>query len=149
MDLQGRIDKFKADSKNLFSFTERIMVALMDPQLFRVLMPPRYQDNPMGGYFALDAEQKVLVDAVHQGEQEQTICKIERNTIGKYLFIFVDGSINQGDSLTAENIQDCVDGHIDIVNVEQLSWLNPKRDWEAIPTQSEEAWRWLFPNTQS
>ncbi len=46
------------------------MVALMDPQLFRVLMPARYRDNPMAGYFALDAEQRGRVYEVHQGDSK-------------------------------------------------------------------------------
>ncbi|MCP4118550.1 MAG: hypothetical protein GY737_24760 [Desulfobacteraceae bacterium] len=65
MNLQGRIDKCKADGKNLFSSTECIMVALMDQELYRVLMPERYRDNPMAGYFAMDAEQRTLVDLAH------------------------------------------------------------------------------------
>ncbi len=66
MDLQGRIDLFKANGKNLFSTTECIMVALQGPDLYQALMPERYRDNPMAGYFALDAEQKARVDEAHQ-----------------------------------------------------------------------------------
>jgi len=70
MDLQGRIDQFKADGKNLFSTTECIMVAFMDPDLYRALMPARYLGNPMAGYFALDAEQRARVDEAHQSENK-------------------------------------------------------------------------------
>jgi hypothetical protein len=70
MDIQGRIDKFKADNKRLFSSTECIMVALMDPELYRALMPARYRNNPMAGYFALDGKQRVRVDEAHQGESK-------------------------------------------------------------------------------
>jgi hypothetical protein len=85
MVIQGRIEKYKADNENLFSTTEAIMVTLMDPDLNQALMPERYRDNPMAGYFALDAEQRARVDGVHQAEtkryqdrQTKTINTIKR-----------------------------------------------------------------------
>lgn len=61
MNLQGRIDQFKADSKNLFSFTECIMVALLCPDLYLKLMPKKYLYDPVGAQMQLNHRQRNYV----------------------------------------------------------------------------------------
>lgn len=60
--LKRKVDRYRQDGRNLFSHTEKIVVALCCPELYQQLMPQTYQENPMSAYFReLDGEQRIVV----------------------------------------------------------------------------------------
>ena len=57
-----KIERYKRQKRNLFSYTEKIMAAMMCPDLYLELMPPKYMDKPMAAYFkVLDSAQRAVV----------------------------------------------------------------------------------------
>ncbi|WP_320040802.1 hypothetical protein [uncultured Desulfobacter sp.] len=62
-----KIETYKRQKRNLFSYTEKIMAAMMCPDLYLELMPKQYRDRPMAAYFkALDSGQRSVVQT-HYG----------------------------------------------------------------------------------
>ncbi|MGD9826923.1 ArdC family protein, partial [Desulfobacter sp.] len=45
--LQAKADQYRVDQKNLFSYTEKITVAMSNPDLFDDLMPDHYKNDPL------------------------------------------------------------------------------------------------------
>ncbi len=59
--MKAKIQQYRKDGKNLFSSTEKIMVALLCPDLYLELMPEKYKNNPFGAFFIeLDFQQKQM-----------------------------------------------------------------------------------------
>ncbi len=49
--LEEKVEQYRKDNRNLFSYSEKIVVALRHPDLYQDLMPKRYQDKPMAAYY--------------------------------------------------------------------------------------------------
>lgn len=81
MTLKGRIYQYKIDGRNLFSTTEAITAALIDSDLYQVLMPEPWKNDPMAAYFTLDSKQKALVTQAHQAAN-QTVTSTVGNAGG-------------------------------------------------------------------
>lgn len=65
--LRQKVKQYKKDGKDLFSHTEKIVVALSCPDLYRRLMPERFLCNPMEAYYTvLDGNQRMVVMACHK-----------------------------------------------------------------------------------
>ena len=68
-----KIDQYRADKRNLFSSTEKIIAALICPDLYRELMPVDLQENPMRAYFSvLDGGQQRMVREYFLGTPKHT-----------------------------------------------------------------------------
>ncbi len=66
-NLLKRISQYRTDGRNLFSYTEKIMVAMMCPDMYLELMPDKYHDRPMVAYFkVLDSDQRSVIET-HYG----------------------------------------------------------------------------------
>jgi hypothetical protein len=62
-EIKKKIEGYKRQKRNLFSYTEKIMVAMMCPDLYMELMPKKYIDRPMIAYFkVLDSAQRAMVN---------------------------------------------------------------------------------------
>ena len=60
--LQAKADQYRADQKNLFSYTEKITVAMSNPDLFDDLMPDHYKSDPLSAFNKeLDDTQREIV----------------------------------------------------------------------------------------
>jgi len=60
--LQAKADQYRADQKNLFSYTEKITVAMSNPDLFDDLMPDHYKSDPLSAFNKeLDDAQREIV----------------------------------------------------------------------------------------
>ncbi|WP_242637332.1 zincin-like metallopeptidase domain-containing protein [Desulfobacter hydrogenophilus] len=60
--LQAKADQYRADQKDLFSYTEKITVAMSNPDLFDDLMPNHYKSDPLSAYNnELDDTQREIV----------------------------------------------------------------------------------------
>ena len=60
--LQAKADQYRADQKNLFSYTEKITVAMSNPDLFDDLMPDHYKNDPLSAFNTeLDETQRDIV----------------------------------------------------------------------------------------
>ena len=61
-NLTLRIKQYRADGKNLFSSSEAVTVAFMNPDLYQGLMPGDYIHDPLRAFFnVLDDEQRLDV----------------------------------------------------------------------------------------
>ena len=59
-NLFKKIQQYRTDGRNLFSYTEKITAAMACPDLYRELMPEQYQDNPLEAFFqVLDTGQRL------------------------------------------------------------------------------------------
>ena len=60
--LQAKADQYRSDQKNLFSYTEKITVAMSNPDLFDDLMPDHYKNDPLSAFNTeLDETQREIV----------------------------------------------------------------------------------------
>ncbi|NDY73133.1 antirestriction protein [Desulfobacter hydrogenophilus] len=60
--LQAKADKYRIDHKDLFSYTEKITVAMGNPDLFDDLMPEHYKSDPLSAFNKeLDDSQREIV----------------------------------------------------------------------------------------
>ena len=60
--LQAKADQYRNDQKDLFSHTEKITVAMSNPDLFDALMPDHYKSDPVSAYNKeLDDTQREIV----------------------------------------------------------------------------------------
>ena len=48
--LQAKADQYRTDQKDLFSHTEKITVAMSNPNLFDDLMPDHYKSDPLSAF---------------------------------------------------------------------------------------------------
>lgn len=69
MNLLKKIDQYKTDGRNLFSNSEKIMAALVSPDLYQKLMPEQYQHCPLEAFFKeLDGDQRAIVCGYWRGQ---------------------------------------------------------------------------------
>lgn len=60
--LQAKADQYRIDHKDLFSYTEKITVAMGNPDLFDDLMPEHYKSDPLSAFNKeLDDSQREIV----------------------------------------------------------------------------------------
>ncbi len=60
--LQAKADQYRIDQKDLFSYTEKITVAMSNPDLFEALMPGHYKNDPLSAFNReLDDTQREIV----------------------------------------------------------------------------------------
>jgi phage/plasmid primase-like uncharacterized protein len=60
--VKKKADQYRADQKNLFSYTEKITVAMSNPDLFDDLMPDHYKSDPLSAFNKeLDDTQREIV----------------------------------------------------------------------------------------
>lgn len=99
MELLKRIEQYKQDELNLFSYTEKIMAALIDPLVFNALMPEQFKTDIKAGYYELDQEQRTIVDNT----------MVSYQITGKTLRMIQELRIKSKEDRTIpEAIQDCV-----------------------------------------
>ena len=97
--LKDRIEKYRADGKNLFSTSEAIMIALCYPDLFDKLMPEVFKNDPKAGYYELDQEQRTSVD------DASLTCQISGKTL---MMIQELRAKSEKDRTISEAMHDCV-----------------------------------------
>lgn len=59
--MKVKIEQYRKDKKNLFSSTERVMAALLHPDLYQELMPKEYLNDPVGAQMQLGHRQREYV----------------------------------------------------------------------------------------
>ena len=65
--IMDRISQYRETGKNFFSYTEKVLVAIMCPDLYNDMMPCEYRDRPMVAFFkVLDTAQRAVVIAHYE-----------------------------------------------------------------------------------
>jgi len=105
MDLKKRIEEYRIDRKNLFSYTEAIMIALMEPDFYQELMPEQYKNDPMRAFYILDHDQRSIVKIAHHTKDDNMRSEKDSiefhqaaaNDFMRAKQVVIDESMEQGD----------------------------------------------------